>query len=59
VNKAYDYFQSKNGNDQPYFFVKRDKSSRKLNFDETLFVEAMENYVAIYTNEKKILHILS
>jgi DNA-binding LytR/AlgR family response regulator len=55
VNKAYDYFQSKQGNEQAYFFVKTDNKLEKIQFDEILFIEAMENYVAIYTGDKKII----
>jgi len=55
VNKAYDYFQSKQSTDQPYFFVKADNKLEKILFSEILFAEAMENYVAIYTSNKKII----
>lgn len=55
VNKAYDYFQSKQNSDEPYFFVKTDNKLEKIQFTEILFVEAMENYVAIYTKDKKII----
>jgi len=55
ANKAYDYFESKQNDEQPYFFVKTDNKLEKIQFDEILFVEAMENYVAIYTNTKKII----
>jgi len=55
VNKAYDYFQTKQNNEQPYFFVKTDNKLEKIQFAEILFVEAMENYVAIYTDDKKII----
>jgi DNA-binding LytR/AlgR family response regulator len=55
VNKAYDYFLSKQENGTSYFFVKTDNRLEKILFDEILFAEAMENYVAIYTNDKKII----
>lgn len=55
VNKAYDYFHSKQNSDEPYFFVKTDNKLEKIQFGEILFVEAMENYVAIYTKDKKII----
>src|SRR6476620_3944051 len=55
VNKAYDYFQAKQNNEQSYFFVKTDNKLEKIQFGEILFVEAMENYVAIYTDDKKII----
>jgi DNA-binding LytR/AlgR family response regulator len=55
ANKAYDYFQSKQQTDQPYFFVKTDGRLEKIIFEEILFVEALENYVAIHTAEKKLI----
>ncbi|HTS45816.1 MAG TPA: LytTR family DNA-binding domain-containing protein, partial [Puia sp.] len=36
-------------------FVKADSKLEKINFSDILFVEALENYVAIYTTEKKII----
>lgn len=55
ANKAFDYFHSKQQTDQPYMFVKADGRLEKINFDEILFVEALENYVAIHTAEKKLI----
>ncbi len=55
ANKAYDYFQSKQQTGQPYLFVKTDGRLEKIIFDEILFVEALENYVAIHTAEKKLI----
>ena len=55
VNKAHDYFTSKQENDQPYCFVKSGNRLEKVMFHEILFAEAMENYVAIYTAERKII----
>ena len=56
VNKAIDYFQSKmESKEQAYFFIKTENNLEKVLFDEILFVEAMENYVAIYTAEKKMV----
>jgi DNA-binding LytR/AlgR family response regulator len=55
VNKAYDYFHSMRGNEAPYFFVKTDSKLEKIIFADILFAEAMENYVAIYTNDRKII----
>jgi DNA-binding LytR/AlgR family response regulator len=55
VNKAYDYFQSNQSNEHPYFFVKTDNKLEKIEFEKILFVEAIENYVAIYTDHKKFV----
>lgn len=55
ANKAFDYFHSKQQTDQPYLFIKADGRLEKVNFDEILFVEALENYVAIHTAEKKLI----
>ena len=40
---------------QPYLFVKVNKQLQKLLFDEILFIEAMLNYVIIYTVDRKII----
>jgi DNA-binding LytR/AlgR family response regulator len=57
ANKAFDYFRLQQapamGND--YIFVKADSKLEKIAFSDMLFAEALENYVAIYTREKKII----
>src|SRR6201996_8532340 len=58
ANKAFDYFKQQNqtsGNTGDYIFVKADNRLEKIAFAEILFAEALENYVAIYTKEKKII----
>ncbi|MBO9563936.1 MAG: response regulator transcription factor [Niastella sp.] len=53
ANKAYDYFAETPAADQRYLFIKTDTRLEKIYFQDILFVEAMENYVAVYTAEKK------
>ena len=58
ANKAYDYFrglQSASGPAEDYIFVKADNKLEKIDFADILFAEALENYVAIYTREKKVI----
>jgi DNA-binding LytR/AlgR family response regulator len=66
VNKAYDYFRllrSPGGspgrpdaaNAGDYLFVKAENKLEKICFADILFIEALENYVAIRTTEKKIM----
>lgn len=55
ANRAYDFFGNKQEAADTYLFIKTDSKLEKVLFDEILFVEAMENYVAIYTNEKKLV----
>jgi DNA-binding LytR/AlgR family response regulator len=57
ANKAFDYFrlQQAPAASQDYIFVKADSKLEKIHFAEILFAEALENYVAIYTREKKII----
>ncbi|HMH23498.1 MAG TPA: LytTR family DNA-binding domain-containing protein [Puia sp.] len=59
ANKAWDYFspqQSAAANGaQDHIFVKADSKLEKVLFDDILFVEALENYVSIYTRERKII----
>jgi DNA-binding LytR/AlgR family response regulator len=58
ANKAYDYFRSQTSAGSPaedYVFVKADSKLEKIAFADILFAEALENYVAIYTREKKVI----
>lgn len=57
ANKAFDYFRQQQtpAATEDYFFVKADNRLEKIAFAEILFAEALENYVAIYTREKKII----
>lgn len=66
ANKAFDYFRVMQelargeqsgvpaaGHD--YIFVKADTRLEKVQFEDILFVEALENYVAIHTRERKLI----
>src|SRR5246127_4031484 len=55
--KARDYFALREQpvNSAPYIFVKANGKLEKIAFADILFVEAMENYVAIYLEGKKII----
>jgi DNA-binding LytR/AlgR family response regulator len=55
--KARDYFalREQPANAVPYIFVKANGKLEKIAFADILFVEAMENYVAIYLDGKKIV----
>ena len=57
ANKAFDYFrlQQAPATGDDYIFVKADSKLEKIAFADILFAEALENYVAIYTKEKKII----
>lgn len=55
TNKAFDYFNSRQENDHPFIFIKSNGKLEKINYDDFLFAEAMENYVAVYTPGKKYL----
>jgi len=55
ANKAYDYFAGAAGTQDHYLFIKTDNKLEKVNLHELLFVEAMENYVALYTADKKLI----
>ncbi|HEY4112074.1 LytTR family DNA-binding domain-containing protein [Puia sp.] len=57
ANKAFDYFhqQQTPAAVDSYIFVKADNRLEKIAFADILFAEALENYVAIYTREKKII----
>ncbi|MBN9381694.1 MAG: response regulator transcription factor [Chitinophagaceae bacterium] len=57
ANKAFDYFkgQQSPASGEDYIFVKADNKLEKIHFSDILFIEALENYVAIYTGEKKVI----
>jgi DNA-binding LytR/AlgR family response regulator len=55
ANKAYDYFAATTAKETSYLFIKTDSKLEKVNLEELLFVEAMENYVALYTPDKKLI----
>jgi DNA-binding LytR/AlgR family response regulator len=42
-----------------YFFIKADNKLVKIVYDEILFVEALQNYVMIYTADKKFISYLT
>lgn len=57
ANKAHEYFrlqQSVGGSDD-YIFVKSDSRLEKIRYEDIIFVEAMENYIAIQTGDRKII----
>ena len=42
-----------------YFFIKSDNKLVKIKYDEILFVEALQNYVAVHTTDKKYITYLT
>ncbi len=63
ANKAYDFFRAQQTHvaspAEDYIFVKADTKLEKIAFADILFAEALENYVAIYTREKKVISHLT
>jgi DNA-binding LytR/AlgR family response regulator len=55
--KARDYFALREQpvNTVPYLFVKSNGRLEKIIFSDILFIEGMENYIAIYLENKKII----
>jgi len=56
--KARDYFALREEKETaaiPYMFAKSNGKLEKINFDEILFIEGMENYVSIYFENKKLI----
>ena len=66
VSKARDYFQLLHSSSSvshlasaaDYFFIKCDYKYEKIYFNEILYVEAMQNYVTIYTEKGKYITLL-
>lgn len=62
VNKAKDFIalkQKQQPQDASYFYLKVDNRFEKINYDEILLAEALQNYVAIYTADKKMLSYIT
>ena len=56
VNKAYDQLiSSQTPVVQDYLFVKTSLKLEKIRFNDMRFIEGVENYVAIYTSDGKII----
>lgn len=65
VNKARDLFLLTTEKSNPqehateYFFIKTDSKLERVNFNEILFVEAMENYMVIRTHDQKHITMMT
>jgi DNA-binding LytR/AlgR family response regulator len=66
--RAKEYYEVRQKNDselptapavRDYFFVKADNKLVKISFDEILFIEALQNYVVIHTQQKKYITYLT
>lgn len=61
--KARDYHKLLNGDhakqNEDYFFIKCGNKYEKIPFEDILYVEGMQNYVNIYTNQGKFVTMLS
>ena len=55
TNKAAEYFKSVNNLQADHFFIKVDGRLEKVVFSDIIFVESLENYVAVYTADKKLI----
>lgn len=60
VNKAYEHFQRKQlvtpiVAATPYFFIKVDGKLEKILFSRILYIEALENYMVIYMEDRKVI----
>lgn len=65
VNKAHDLFllkSSETGNPEnapDYFFVKANNKLERVVYSDILYIEAMENYIIIYTPQQKLITLLT
>ena len=63
ISKAKEFFELKHKDiatdNKSFFFIKCDKKYEKINFDELLYVEGLQNYVALHTINKKIISYLT
>ncbi|WP_315822976.1 LytTR family DNA-binding domain-containing protein [Paraflavitalea speifideaquila] len=47
------------GTEPDYFFIKSDNKLIKVKYEEILFIEALQNYVAVHTTDKKYITYLT
>lgn len=68
VLKAKEYYEVRQKNDSDktpateagdYFFIKADNKLVKVSFNDILFIEALQNYVVVHTQEKKLITYLT
>ena len=66
--KAKEYYEVRQKNDTnktpaaeagDYFFIKADNKLVKVAFNDILFIEALQNYVVVHTQEKKLITYLT
>lgn len=48
-----------NSAEDDYFYIKSDNKLVKVNYADVLYAEALQNYVAIYTDQKKLITYLT
>ncbi|SMD45179.1 two component transcriptional regulator, LytTR family [Aquiflexum balticum DSM 16537] len=64
VNKAREMFQLKNQkpfeeNFKDHIFLKVDNILKRINFEEILYIEGMENYIAVHTHEGRFITLMT
>lgn len=64
VNKARELKQYKEKTEQDqgrkdHFYLKTEQKFERVNFDDILWVEAMENYVMVHTTEQKLMSLMT
>ena len=56
--KAREFYEIREKNNtagETHFYIKSDSKLVRINYDDILFVEALQNYVAVYTTGKKLI----
>ncbi|HEY9045870.1 MAG TPA: LytTR family DNA-binding domain-containing protein [Ohtaekwangia sp.] len=62
ATKALDFYTMRNhpGKEEPsFFFIKCDGKYERIRFDEVLYVEALQNYIVLYTASRKYITYLT
>ncbi|CAN5280257.1 LytTR family DNA-binding domain-containing protein [soil metagenome] len=63
VNKAADFIRSKApaavAEEPDYFFIKVNYTTEKILYDEVLYIEALQNYIAIHLAKRKIVSYMT
>jgi DNA-binding LytR/AlgR family response regulator len=61
VNKAKDYLEHTGGGkaNTDHFFIKADNRIERIQMEDVMYIESLQNYVAVHTVQKKFISLIS
>ncbi|PLX15475.1 MAG: DNA-binding response regulator [Salinivirgaceae bacterium] len=55
IKKSYSSNESESIESKSYIILKSDKKNYKIQFDDILYIESLDNYIRVYTSEKSLI----